>query len=53
MYPDEVIYAKDLLPTRVTISVMSLNSGEEITLSSYSVYWGVHLPLSLNDTIEQ
>ena len=30
----------------------TLNS-EEITMSSHSAEWGVYLPLSLNDNIEQ
>ena len=34
------------------VSMTTLNS-EEITLSSDSVEWGVYLPLSLNDNIEQ
>ena len=34
------------------VSMTTLNS-EEITLCSDSVDWGVHLPLSLNDNIEQ
>ena len=34
------------------VSMTPFNS-EEITLCSDSVWWGLHLPLSLNDTIEQ